>query len=171
MNPFAADAVTQYMHKYTRFNKTSGMSGVPNELLLALVQCRGGLQFLLEHLTGMLQDTAAMLADLSNAFVCLIPKKLQIACPHHLRPIALMEATLKLFAGLSFRRWIAACARPAAQKGALAGSQLLSCLWSSQQLLYLEYKTSKPALWLLVDVQQAFDSQVSHLAVFGSWAS
>ena len=29
MNPFAADAVTQYMHKYTRFNKTSGHERSP----------------------------------------------------------------------------------------------------------------------------------------------
>ena len=47
---------------------------------------------------------------------------------------------------------------PDSQKGGLPGSQVVTCLWCAQQLLYKEYRTGRHGLWLLEDVRQAFDS-------------
>ncbi|CAE7860130.1 Usp17lb, partial [Symbiodinium sp. KB8] len=156
--PISPAEVRAHVCKYSHDRKTSGMSGIPNELLAALSRDEDGISFLCNHLTMMLSCPQAAPEDYVRAFVCLIPKKPDIKLPSDLRPIALLESTLKLCSGLLFRRWVARCRIPQAQKGALPGCQTLSALFLAQQLLYVEYKTAKPGLWLLVDVAQAFDS-------------
>ena len=44
------------------------------------------------------------------------------------------------------------------QQGCLPGCQTITSLYLAHSLLYKEYKLQTPSLWLLLDIQQAFDS-------------
>ena len=156
--PFTQEEIRDHMSRYTRQNKTSGMSGIPNELFLALQHDDMGMSFLTQHLNLVLDEPDEAPEDYCVAFVCLVPKKCSVNIPKDYRPISLLETTLKLFSGLIFRRWVHHCHIPRAQLGALPGKQALTCLYTAQQLLYLEYRTGDPGLWLLLDIQMAFDS-------------
>ena len=158
VHPFTCDEVRTHMSKYAHSRKTSGMSGVPNEFLAALARDEDGILFLCNHLTKMMCHPEDAPEDYVKSFVCLIPKVSNLRVPKDFRPISLLESSLKLCTGLMFRRWLAKCSFPDAQHGGLPGCRTLTCLMAAQQLLYLEYKTNSPSLWLLVDIQQAFDS-------------
>ena len=156
--PFSSEELQLHIAKYSHERKTSRMSGIPTELLLALARDERGVQFLCEHLCRLLQYPDDAPEDYLKAFVCLLPKKTNIQLPKDYRPISLLESSLKMCTGLIFRRWVNQCPLPKSQRGALPGCQTLSCLQAAQSFLYLEWRTGKPSLWLLLDIQQAFDS-------------
>ena len=157
LQPFTLEEVKQHVAKYSHSCKTSGPSGIPNELLTALAASVDGADFLCSHMNQLLLHKG-LPPEMLEAFVCLIPKKIKVLLPKDLRPISLLEATLKLCGGLLYRRWVAQCARPRSQQGCLPGCQTITSLYLAHALLYKEYKMQTPSLWLLLDVQQAFDS-------------
>ena len=157
-NAFQPREIREHIARYCHDRKTFGLSGVPNELLRAISHDDEGVHFLCDHLTQLLRDPLDVPEDIYQAFLCLIPKRLTVSLPKDFRPISLLESTLKLCSGMVFKRWLHGCEIPRAQKGALPGCQTVSCLMAAQHYLYLEYRTGMPAVWLLLDIQQAFDS-------------
>ena len=153
---FSSEELQLHIAKYSHERKTSGMSGIPTELLLALARDERGVQFLCEHLCRLLQYPDDAPEDYLKAFVCLLPKKTNIQLPKDYRPISLLESSLKMCTGLIFRRWVNQCPLPKSQRGALPGCQTLSCLQAAQSFLYLEWRTGKPSLWLLLDISKRF---------------
>ena len=158
LQPFTPEEVRSHVAKYTHRNKTSGPSGIPNEIISALASDDEGVDFLCQHLTMMVVSNDDIPLESLNAFICLVPKQTKIKFPKDYRPISLLEATSKLCGGLLFRRWLRACSIPRAQQGCLPGYQTVTSLYLAQSLFYKEYRLAKPSLWLLLDVQQAFDS-------------
>ena len=121
LQPFTKQEVAMHIQKFVHSGKTSGCSGVPAELIVAVASTDDGMGFLLRHLTLMLQDPSHLPSDYYECFVCLLPKKLQITAASQFRPIALMKTMLKLFGGLVFRRWVTQSELPDSQKGGLPG--------------------------------------------------
>ena len=92
--PFSKQEVNMHIQRFLHACKTSGCSGVPAELVLAVANTDDGMAFLLRHLSLMLQDPSHLPSDYFECFVCLLPKKLQVVAANQFRPIALMETML-----------------------------------------------------------------------------
>ena len=155
--PFQEEEFRCYVHDRVQCRKTSGMTGISAELMHAMTLSPTGIDFMLEHCNASFTSKQVPTQYL-QAFVCLVPKTLLISVPKQYRPLCLLESVHKLLRGLVFRRLLPHWPKPVCHLGALPGSQAIDCLLLAQTLLYCEYKTSTPSIWVLLDLQQAFDN-------------
>ena len=162
------DAEIQEALNKGKSGKTSGLTGITYELLVAMWGVEDGRTILRQFLNNLF--TASQHPQgLYRAFVLLIPKVAQVAAPTDIRPINLIEACNKLYCHILLRRLVASWSTPPCQCGGVAGSQVLDALATAHWMVYNEGVLHQHRIWFNADIRSAFDS-LQHVAV-ARWIS
>ena len=149
-----------------KVGKCSGMSGVSGDFIKALASIPEGLRLLKHHLDLLLQQ-GELPEAYYDAFVLLLPKVPVPQTLKDLRPINLIESTVKLYCSLLCGRLRLQWKQPELQYGGLPGTQVLEAMFLAHMGVRHQKKCRQPAVWFLADISSAFDS-VDHgfLATF-----
>ena len=153
--PFSEQEVTAAIGKLKRA-KTSGPSGISNELIQAMALLPAGLKLLLDILACMLNN--GPLEEHRVAELCLIAKQHHITTPADFRPIALMETIHKLYLKLLITRVQRVWPHSIMQLGGLFNCQLLDSLFLATNMLERVSLQHSRTFWLSADIQGAFDN-------------
>ena len=151
---------TEEVHKALgklKMGKTSGASGMSNELLMALGNAEDGLALLLRILNCMFIH-GQMPPDLHLGIACLIPKSTGVTVASQIRPILLLEVLQKLYAGILMQRLAPHWPPLNCQLGAVSGGQPIEALFAAQHMVALATVTNKDPLFVKLDIKGAFDN-------------
>ena len=140
-----------------KHDKTTGLSGVSNEMLIQLWDLPEGAPLLHHHLNCLLR-TNELPKGFCDAQVALIPKLESILKPGDYRPINLLESIHKLFAWLLITRLTPHWQLPTVQLGAIKGTQICDALLAAQARVTRDSKMQQYCIYLSCDVRAAFDS-------------
>ena len=138
-------------------DKTSGPSGISNELLIQLWDLPDGRPLLCHHLNGLLRADS-LPHGLCQAQVALIPKIANITGPKDYRPINLIDCIHKVFSWLLVSRLQPHWTMPEIQMGGMKGTQVCDALMAAQARVTKDSKQHDYNIYLSCDIQTAFDS-------------
>ena len=124
--PFTSDEIESALGK-AKLGKTSGISGVSYELLVAIWCLPEGRDILIAFVNDLLESPDHPL-ELRDGFVALVPKVSHVMHPQDIRPINLIEASNKLFCALLLSRLVVHWPAPFVQFGGLQGGQVADAL-------------------------------------------
>ena len=146
-----------------KMGKSTGLSGISYELLVAMWSMPDGRLILREFLNSLLESSNHP-TEIHCSFVTLVPKLAEVVTPAQIRPINLVEASTKLFCTLLVRRLVGCWPVAPCQFGGLPGGQVADALASAHWQTYCESIADKSRVWVNADIQAAFDS-IHHASV------
>ena len=127
---FSEEEVGQAISRL-KASRTSGVSGISNEYLVAMWGNPEGRPLLIRHLSALLH-AESLPKGLLAAQVALIPKVREISKPSDYRPINLLECIHRLFSWLLICRLTPSWRLPKVQMGGIKGCQVADALLAAQ---------------------------------------
>lgn len=152
-----------------KLRKTSGPTGISNELLLALAQSDDGKALLLQILNNMFVH-GDFPEDITGGIVCLIPKVNQAKSGSAARPILLLETLQKVLAKILMDRLKPMWPPLSMQVGAVPGGQAIEALFAAHSMLSIAKVTACNHLFIKLDLKGAFDN-IKHSSIASFLAS
>ncbi|CAE7870862.1 unnamed protein product, partial [Symbiodinium microadriaticum] len=153
-----------------KMGKTSGISGISNELLQSMWSLPQGKAVLLAFFNKMLESPTHP-SDMHDSFVTLLPKVKNAMQASEVRPVHLIETANKLYCFLLLSRLYPSWPIPSCQFGAIRGGQVMDAMAAAQWQVLTESFQGTSGIWVNADIKSAFDT-VNHAAlakfVFGN---
>ena len=162
MTGFSEEEVSSAISRL-KMGKTSGISGISNELLQSMWSLPQGKAVLLAFFNKMLESPKHP-SDMHHSFVTLLPKVKNAMQASEVRPIHLIETANKLYCFLLLSRLYPNWPVPNCQFGAIRGGQVMDAMAAAQWQVMTESFQGTSGIWVNADIKSAFDT-VNHAAL------